>query len=309
MQRAQCNLCGSTRFASLYEIPDLWLERFQIAGNFVICQDCGLLYQYPQPNQDEDLYPENYAVYKGGQDIFYKWGLKKRSQWITKYKPPGRLLDIGTGRGDFIAYMRDQCGWEVLGIETNVKIAERIRRELALEVITTPLNQANFPEHTFDVITMWDVLEHIPDPKVALIETKRFLRPDGLLILRLPNYDSFDAKLFGKAWAGFDSPRHFFVFSRLTLKKMLKESGFSICEIGSNIGQYPNFVKSIQFWLTSHKVPPILRDIILAFLRFPPVRVLAMPIFILKDIGSNGSEIIAVATPDVEVSCEKNDAQ
>jgi 2-polyprenyl-3-methyl-5-hydroxy-6-metoxy-1,4-benzoquinol methylase len=300
MERAQCNLCGSTRFASLHEIPDLWLERFQIKGNYGFCQDCGLLYQYPQPEPDEDLYPENYAVYTGGQDFFYKWGLKKRSQWVTKYKQHGRLLDIGTGRGDFIAFMRDQRGWEVTGLEPNVTIADRTRRKFNLDVIADTLDKTSFPDRTFDVITMWDVLEHLANPKAALIETRRILRPDGLLILRLPNVDSMDAKLFGKYWAGFDSPRHFYVFSRLTLEKMLRVSGFSIREIGSNIGQYPNFIKSIQFWLTGKKVSPAARKVILTFLRFPPVRILAMPLFAMKDIGSNGSEIVVIATPDFE---------
>ena len=300
MEAAHCNLCGSSRYKFLHEIPDLWLERFQTKGCFVICENCGLVYQHTQPVLGDDLYPDTYAVYQDSKDLFYQWGLKKRSQWVIKYKPPGRLLDIGAGRGDFITYMRDQLGWEVVGLEPNKKVAERTRREHNVEIIAATMEQAGFPEKAFDAITLWDVLEHLADPMVTLKEIKRILKPKGLLILRLPNYDSLDAKLFGKFWAGFDSPRHFYVFSKATIQKMLQTSGFMIYKIGSNIGQYPNFVKSVQFYLTGKKVSPTLGNRILAILRFAPLRILTTPLFYLKDLGSNGSEIIIAATPVLE---------
>jgi ubiquinone/menaquinone biosynthesis C-methylase UbiE len=298
MKNVACNLCGSAMSRPLHTIPDFWMEQNDIEAIFVRCDDCGLVYQNPQPCQDEirRSYPQRYRAVQQAHTFFHRYGLIKRARLITRYKRPGFLLDVGCGDGSFMHFMQQDLNWKTIGTETESPgpLPEAILQP-SLDIRYGRLEQLAFPENSFDAVTLWDVLEHLQNPRDTLKEARRILKREGILVLRLPNLDSWDARLFRQYWAGYDAPRHLFVFSQKTLVRMLEQTGFSIVESRSDIGNYLNFVKSVQFWLTGHKSNPAGRKIMIAVLRSLPARLLAYPINLMKDSNMRGSEMVIVA--------------
>ena len=135
--------------------------------------------------------------------------LKKKLNLInSQQSQKGRLLDIGAGTGDFLLFAKND-GWQTIGVEPNDR-AKSIAKNKGISFVeeTTELES-----QTFDVITMWHVLEHVPDLDKQIKELKRLLKPTGTLIVAVPNFKSFDAKYYGKFWAAYDVPIHFWHFS------------------------------------------------------------------------------------------------
>jgi SAM-dependent methyltransferase len=135
------------------------------------------------------------------------------------------LLDVGCGNGDFLASLRER-GWEVFGTDFSNAACEFARAK-GISVHQGPLASAGFSDKLFDVVTLWHVLEHLPDPTAELIEIRRILRDDGLLIIQVPNSKSITLKLTGIHWLPLDLPRHLQHFTPLTLNQLLKQTGFT----------------------------------------------------------------------------------
>lgn len=295
--RIKCDICGSLSTEILFEIPDLWTDRMDIHVDYYQCADCGLVFQFPKPSMEflKVFYPENYEVFHNGTNLLSDFGLKKRFGLIRRYKSKGTLLDVGSAQGYFLSYVKHHSGWNAIGIEPNQAAANRARQKYGLNIIDNDIEKVDFRGQTFDVITMWDVLEHLSDPSFVLKKLKSQLKPDGILVLRLPNLSSLDAKWFGKCWAGYDSPRHLFVFNISNLEILLKQTGFRIELIHSGIGGYLNFVKSLDFFMKYHLVNLRLRTFIIKVLRSIPMNLIAYPLFWIKDQIYYGSEIVVVA--------------
>jgi 2-polyprenyl-3-methyl-5-hydroxy-6-metoxy-1,4-benzoquinol methylase len=147
------------------------------------------------------------------------YSLNKKVKLISNLnKQPGLLLDIGAGTGDFLNTAKNK-NWSVEGIEPNDqarKLAKQKRIELKPEV-------SNLEIKKFDVITMWHVLEHIPDLQIQIKELKRLLKPNGYLIIAVPNFKSYDAQYYKSFWAAYDVPRHLWHFSKVSIQKLFKE--------------------------------------------------------------------------------------
>jgi 2-polyprenyl-3-methyl-5-hydroxy-6-metoxy-1,4-benzoquinol methylase len=196
------------------------------------CQGCGLAYLHPRVRSEnlEKLYPPGY--YGMGTQRF-RWGLEKavtffrrrRAQRVARITPPGRLLDVGCGRGIFLSILREN-GWEVFGTELSDQAAREARERFGLNVLVGALPSLGLPERTFDVVTLWHVLEHLPDPLPTLREIRRVMRDDGWVILALPNLASWQAKLTRGYWYHLDPPRHYYFYTPRTLEKMLHHIGF-----------------------------------------------------------------------------------
>lgn len=137
-----------------------------------------------------------------------------------------RLLDIGCGTGDFIEFA-DRKGWEVCGVEPNEKA-----RGAAARKVTNAVHDVNhlsdLKPGSFDVITLWHVLEHLPDLQKHLDIFKNTLSSNGHLIIAVPNFKSYDAKYYNNFWAAYDVPRHLWHFSRSSIKELIKPYGFEL---------------------------------------------------------------------------------
>lgn len=282
-----CNYCGSTEAILVNEGPDLLLNR---GGHYrlVQCPNCQLIYQNPRPSLEElpAFYPDDYVPYDQGRqrtswlqqrNLAYQMG--RRTSRITRFQPrPGTVLDIGCATGAFLVAMRD-LGWQVQGVELSEHAAEYARQVQKLPVHTGTAESAHFAENQFDVVTMWDVLEHVIDPRQTLREVARILKPGGLLVLSLPNPDCWEAKLFGQYWVGWDRPRHLHIFSRPVLQNYLAECGFAERDVQSFSGRLAMTLMSLDFFMNAKQVAPEKWGPWRKFLYNPLFRMATLPLY------------------------------
>ena len=318
MEQVICNLCKSDSPHLLFQLPDLLLGREEGLSTLVRCRVCGLIYQNPRPTPSEmpAHYPPEYESYVNpgeGREVApllqqaYRYGMDKRCRYVTRVKSGGRILDVGCATGLFLLNMRRQPGWEVHGVEISPHAAA-IARQQGLDVFTGDLEEAQFAGASFDVITMWDVFEHLHDPAASLAEIRRVLKPDGLLVLRVPNEGSWDARIFGRYWAGYDAPRHLYIFDRRTLTEMLARNGFTTVSASCGIGSYPTFVLSVRFWLRARGTPPDRQGRVARLLYHPLMRLLTAPLFYLYGLGLRGPLLVVTARPSAGMDVRGNEA-
>jgi len=138
----------------------------------------------------------------------------------------GKLLDIGAGTGDFLLTAKEN-GWKTIGVEPSEKAkAIAIQKGIQFVVSTQELES-----HSFDVITMWHVLEHVPNLDNQIKELKRLIKPNGTIIIAVPNFKSYDAKYYGKFWAAYDVPIHFWHFSKTAIKLLFEKENIKLEKI------------------------------------------------------------------------------
>lgn len=191
----------------------------------------GLLQTQPIPENLSQYYEsENYISHTDANtslvDKIYQFvkkiNLASKFKIITKYQSqPGKVLDIGCGTGDFLVYCKSK-GWEVTGFEPSPKAASLAKSKQ----IQLAKNLQELPEASFDCITLWHVLEHVVDLEMQIATLKRLLKKDGLLIIAVPNYKSFDAQYYGSYWAAYDVPRHIWHFSKEAINRIFTQAGF-----------------------------------------------------------------------------------
>lgn len=228
-----CNFCQDKDAALMFRAKDyISLKEFAI----IKCSNCGLVYTYPQPLLDEIkfFYPNTYynetkIRYDNLAKLFIRNLSSRRFKKILSNikSNNGAMLDIGCGRGWQLDYFRER-GWQVVGTELSERASFSARKELNLDVRIMDIRECEFNSEYFDVVTLWHVLEHLQEPFQTLEEISRILKRDGLLILEVPNFDSWQAKISRENWFHLDVPRHYYHFSFSTLEEMLKHTGFSI---------------------------------------------------------------------------------
>ncbi len=202
--------------------------------NLVLDPELDLLVTFPRPSPENlpSYYKsENYISHTDSKNSFTdklyqqirKIMLKKKLNWIHSYFPEkGNLLDIGAGTGEFLVQAKKQ-GWKVKGIEPDEN-ARLLANKKGIKLVS---NSDTFKAEKFDVITMWHVFEHVYDLKNQIIELEHLLKKNGLLIIAVPNYKSYDAIYYKEFWAAFDVPRHLWHFSHSSFKKILSGTTFS----------------------------------------------------------------------------------
>jgi ubiquinone/menaquinone biosynthesis C-methylase UbiE len=306
MKHIVCNFCGADDPEPINNGPDLYLRKH---GNhsLVRCRQCDLIYQNPQLDLDElaAYYPEdNYELYnqdtEAGGSILrqadFTHGMRRRSRQIIARKPlPGRLLDIGCATGDFLAAMK-AYGWAVTGVEPNPSIAEYARKKHELEIHTGTVETAKLGNQSFDVVTFWDVFEHVLDPRATLEKIQTVIKPGGLLVIATPNPTSLEAKMFGQYWAGWDRPRHTYIYSPAVLQAYLKEYGFGKVKVKSFSGRLRVTLLSIQYWCSARFQDPedCIRRTMMAYNL--PLRLLTWPIYRTAEYFNQTTNMCAFAT-------------
>lgn len=238
LEYIKCNICDSDSYSVIHkakyekeQVPDL-KEKFKSSGDetlidqVVKCNNCGLIYVNPRLKSDlivegySEGSDENFVSQAKGRELTFTKSLKL----IEKYSNKGKILDIGTAGGSFL-HVAKKRGWEVYGIELNKWLCKWAKKNYGLEIQSGTLFDYKFKDNYFDVITLWDVLEHVSDPKALLIEINRILKKDGILVVNYPDIDSLISKLMGKRWI-FLLSVHLFYFSPKTIKKILKLTNF-----------------------------------------------------------------------------------
>ena len=197
-----------------------------------------MLITFPQPSLDnlgKYYESEDYISHTDNQrSLFEKLyhfikniALKNKLNLINSHQPnKGRILDIGAGTGDFLSVAKKD-GWQTIGVEPSTKAKSiAINKGVSFVELTTELEN-----NSFDVISMWHVLEHVPDLDKQIKELKRLLKPTGTLIIAVPNFKSFDAKYYGKFWAAFDVPIHFWHFSKTAIKLLFEKEKMKLKKV------------------------------------------------------------------------------
>jgi 2-polyprenyl-3-methyl-5-hydroxy-6-metoxy-1,4-benzoquinol methylase len=198
-------------------------------------EELDMLITHPQPSSEnlgKYYESEDYISHTDGKRSLFEKAyhfikgiaLKKKVQLINSQQPnKGSILDIGAGTGDFLAVAKEN-GWQTVGVEPSDK-AKAIAMKKAVSFVE---DTAGLESHSFDVITMWHVLEHVPDLESQIKELKRLLKPSGTLIIAVPNFKSFDAKYYGTFWAAYDAPIHFWHFSKKSIKTLFKKESIEL---------------------------------------------------------------------------------
>ncbi len=296
-----CPLCHSQPCLPVLIGPD---RAHQVAGSFRICQclECGLLYQNPRPavSSFQSIYPSSYVPYQPATTIARPIlrELTRTSDLIGRLQPAGgRLLDIGCGSGAFLQTFRQQRpGWEVQGIEPDAHAAALVRQQ-QLAVQECRLEDADLQPASWDAVTMWNVLEHLPDPQAMVQRVRQLLRPGGLLYLAVPLCDSWDARLFGRYWQGWDLPRHFVLFSRATLWRLLAQTGFVSVATACLNGVEYCFTESLRLMLYADQRSYSFQRLGIALTHSRPFRLAIQPYLRLAALARRCTVLTVVARP------------
>lgn len=182
--------------------------------------------------------------------------LSQKVKWIRRYIKQGKILDYGAGTGEFLNHIK-KFQWKVKGVEPN-----KTARELGiLKKLDLKSELSAIEDDNYDVISLWHVLEHIPDLEIKISEFRRLLKKEGLLIIAVPNYNSYDSKYYNENWAAWDVPRHLWHFSRNGIKAKFAQQGFKL------VKEKPLKFDSYYVSLLSEKNKPGSSNLLNAFYR------------------------------------------
>jgi SAM-dependent methyltransferase len=222
-----CLACGSRRPEALITAPDRFFAR-ATEYHLLRCSECGLAWLADPPSTEElpSHYGPSYDAFirrAKSTDPTRQW--KSAVDTLFLYKSGGSLLDVGCGSGSFLKTVPPGM-WHRNGLEMSAECAKEAREGLEGDVLAEDIIGAKFPAESYDAITCFHVLEHLYAPKLVLANFHRWLKPGGILCLRVPNIDASEAKVFRSFWYPLELPRHLFHFSPNSLNRLASAVGF-----------------------------------------------------------------------------------
>ncbi len=241
LEHVPCAVCGADDYDVLYRPQDA-LEKdadltatFRASGDellvypLVRCRECEFRYVNPRPRADLIS-----LAYMAGDDPAYVSQIRARERTFAASLErieravggKGRLLDVGTAAGAFVAAAR-QHGWNAEGCEPNRWLADWGARHYGICIRNGDLLQLDYQENSFDVITLWDVIEHTTDPRLVLDRCRTLMRPHGVLVINFPDIGSWIARLLGRRWP-FLTSVHLSYFDRRTIREILGGTGYDV---------------------------------------------------------------------------------
>jgi SAM-dependent methyltransferase len=160
--------------------------------------------------------------------IVRNYTTKQKVKLINSFSTTNKsVLDIGSGTGDFLLACK-QNGWSIDGVEPNNKANKETRSKTVTEISK---DISELENKQYDVITMWHVLEHVPNLNEYISILKKILKPDGVLVVAVPNHKSYDASYYKEFWAAYDVPRHLWHFSRLSIDKLFQLANMKVTKV------------------------------------------------------------------------------
>lgn len=233
MEEVDCPICEKSRGDTLH-----------LEGSFrmVRCPSCQFIFLNPRPTAEslhhfyQTYLPEEESSIESWERMM-KPVFRRAAHLLERYRKNGRLLDVGSGFGFFVAEMENK-GWEAVGVEISQRALDYARSVLGMIVHPGPLEKVDFPDNHFDAVTGFYVIEHLPFPKAFLRECYRILKPGGLLLLRYPHTTPIKNLLhfLGVENRLYDLPAHLCDFSPRMIQQCLERSGFEKCQ--HSIGGY-----------------------------------------------------------------------
>lgn len=233
-----CPICANNTFENHLDVIDHMItkERFSI----VRCTSCGFHFTNPRPTSNtignyynSEEYVSHSSTKKGLINYLYNLvrvkTLKQKVAWIQDVATGNELLDIGCGTGHFLK-VANRKGFHGIGLEPDESARKYAINEHQLKVY--PIGELyTLRENTFDVITMWHVLEHVYNLNEDIAQIKKLLKPNGYIFIAVPNMNSFDAKHYKSFWAAYDVPRHLYHFKKLDIERLFLNHGFELKKV------------------------------------------------------------------------------
>jgi SAM-dependent methyltransferase len=294
-------------------------ETFQVAR----CAQCAQVVTIPVPADLGRYYPASYYGDKTERRFpaLMEWFQQKlyarraRSVLRSRRGQPGRVLDVGCGRGRLLqAFQRKGC--EVTGTELSDDACRYAREVLGIPVRVGGLESLGFPDGSFDVVVMWHVLEHVSDPRPTLAEVARILRPGGIFLVGVPNFGSPEARLTRAGWFHLDVPRHLSHHTPASLPAALVAAGFRTVRTGFFAPEYDafSFVQSLLNWmgvrqnllyncLRGHRAKVFdgkkyFGSLVATALLAPLLGIISLPVTLLLGACGRGSALTVVAVKE-----------
>lgn len=245
-QEVLCPLCGGSERRRLFT---------KNGFTFVRCATCSLVFSNPQVR--EEFVEAEYRT-GGSNDIWVEVLLSPRqmdmdrakfSSLLDELEPHrggGRILDVGCSIGLFLK-LAEERGWNGVGIEFSDRARRYAVEELGLEVVETPLDDADWPPKSFDVVTLNSVIEHLNEPRRMLAEIRRLLKPQGALYVITPNVESLACRLLHDRAATFDGRNHLVYFSAPTLTRALEVEGFRVQSMETRVSSLQAMLEWLAF--------------------------------------------------------------
>ena len=235
---SSCPVCSSKRLRERFEVAhyenDLlyaWAQNVDYArAPIVECGECGFAFKGTQPTEEflRRHYAQTSAEYQTRQaedDAAYRTDYERARRLLTQRFPQGgRILDVGCGRGFFLQSLGKE--WERHGVEPSQSAADYAARENGIPVHAGSLFSVKLPDAFFDVVTLFDVMEHLAEPAKIVAEVRRVLKPGGSLLIGTGNCGSLAARLAGAQWVYLAIPDHVSFFSEASLRRVLAAAGF-----------------------------------------------------------------------------------
>ena len=226
----KCPICGSNKFSVFLKTKDYFLTQEEFTLDQ--CDQCGFVFTNPIPalHELEKYYDSpDYLSHTANKPSFtgtvYKLfrnaNIKKKFKLVDHYANGKNLLDIGCGTGELLSHFKNK-GWNVKGVEPNQSARKFASQNYNIAVFDE-IELDNFKAESFDVISMWHVLEHVPDLNKRMVQLRRLVKKEGLIVIALPNLASPDAQKYRSHWAGLDVPRHLYHFTKTTFSLLLKK--------------------------------------------------------------------------------------
>jgi len=231
LNQSTCPSCGAQSFSTYLTVKDHFLSKEDF--KLELCSSCSLLFTNPRPSLEHigeyyksEEYVSHSSTKKGLVNRVYGWvrsyTLKKKISLLKQLTNGKRLLDIGAGTGHFLSRAKES-GYTVLGLEPDEDARKVAMSENGIEL--KDLSLLHGLSESFDIISMWHVLEHVYNLQTDLEKIVSLVNQNGVLIIAVPNYTSFDAQYYKEYWAAYDVPRHLYHFSPKSIIPLVESKG------------------------------------------------------------------------------------
>lgn len=220
-----CPICGQTGAREWLRAPDRFHGR-QEQYTLLRCEACSLVWlsKPPKPAEMHLHYTDAYdrLISSAGENSPGRW--RDRNAALAPHKQSGALLDLGCSSGSFLQSLSG-TGWDLFGVEMSEKSAGQARAKSGAQVFVGDILDAEFESESFDVITCFDVFEHLYQPRQVMAKVVDWLKPGGIFYVLVPNVDSAEGHVFKGYWHGLELPRHLFHYSPKSLKFLAESVG------------------------------------------------------------------------------------
>lgn len=234
-----CPVCEQASFSKVFKAQYFRgkAEEFQIQE----CNNCKLWFTSPRPSNDElGAYyeSEDYVSHTDKKEsiidkvyhVVRNYAVRSKVGLVNKYASRGRLLDYGAGTGFFLGAAK-KSGWQVNGVEPSEVARQNAKAVNGVELHSPETFDWTAAQNQYDCITLWHVMEHLPNLKQDLANFAGALKTDGVMFIAVPNHESYDAQVYGKDWAALDVPLHLYHFKKRNVKLLAEEFGFDMEDI------------------------------------------------------------------------------